>query len=576
MIENISGPKLKTVLVIIALFISCCVLSVTIGYTQTNELRAQQEVSLNALKNEALSYFEHVTGRIVSVHEKSIKINSDMQKSFKPGMRFYVIKEGVSFLHPVTKEPLDKVEIPVGSIEITEAKLDEISGIIIHGKPEDFLNAKIKIPGTKIKVLFSQGNVDWFLGDAYYQMLKDSGRFELIDTGLEGDNIQKLISEAKTKGAEVVLSLNSEDLTDHINLTQKLFYVSDLKQFSEKKVPVNIAYVKELRFKSEFFRPKEGEVLLSFQLPFGARRIAVGDIDGDKDPDIIIASGDYVRIYRPGVDLKLLWEFKIPSTNDILWLDATDSNNNKKDEVIVTVQDNEDITSYIYELKDSGFVQLYKAKDTFIRKLGNEVIAQKYTKHDGYTGPVFLLAYSNGAYKKGDNLKLPEGINIYDFQFVKSHDGKQAILSWDDRGYLNLYNENGVKTWVSNEDFGGFLAKFKRQSPTVMVDRGEWSIKDRLFVKNNEVLAPKRKPLLGIAKGLGYKSSEIRSFWWNGITIEERGLLEEIDGEIFDYAIVGDRLIALSKPLFGIRAQNILKGENPLGTMLYIFSLKGR
>ncbi|MFZ6007499.1 MAG: FG-GAP repeat domain-containing protein [Nitrospirota bacterium] len=548
---------------------------------QTKESKAGQEASLNALKNEILSYFEPVTGKIISVDGNSVKIDVGAQKSVKAGMRLHAFKEGVSFVHPVTKESLGRIEIPVGSIEITATTPNDASGIITKGKPEDFLNAKIKIPGTKIKVLFFQGNVDWFLGDAYYQMLKDSGRFELVDTGVETDDMLKIVSEAKAKGAEAVLVLNAEDFTDHINLTQKLFWASDSKHFSGKKVQVNTAYVKELRFKSGFFGPREGDVLLSFQLPFGARRIAVGDMDGDENPDIVIASGDAIRVYKPGVDLKLLWEFKVPSTSEVLWLDVVDANKNKRDEIVVTSIQGGEVNSYIYELKDSGFVQLYKVKDTFIRKLARvdnniTIAGQGYTKSNGYDGSVFSFVYSGGTYKKGDTIKLPEGVDIYDFQPVNSSDGKQAILSWDDRGYLNLYNEKGVRIWISREDFGGFSAKFKRESPTVMVDRGDWSVKDRLFVKSNEVLAPKRKPLLGIAKGLGYKSSEIRSFWWNGITVEERGLLEEIGGEILDYAVVGDRLAVLSKPLFGIRAQNILKGESPFGTMLYIFSLKGR
>ncbi|MBI3592328.1 MAG: hypothetical protein HY099_02420, partial [Nitrospirae bacterium] len=96
------------------------------------------------------------------------------QKSIKAGMRLHVFKEGVSFIHPVTKEPLGKIEIPVGNIEITESNADNATGMITGGKPEDFVNAKLKIPGTKIKVLFYQGDVDWFLGDAYYQMLKET------------------------------------------------------------------------------------------------------------------------------------------------------------------------------------------------------------------------------------------------------------------------------------------------------------------------------------------------------------------------------------------------------------------
>lgn len=543
---------------------------------QNKELKTGHTASLNTLKDELLSYFEPIVGKVVSVDGSSVKIDAGTQKSARTGMRLHAFKEGVNFVHPVTKEPLGRIEIPVGNMEITATSPDDSNGIIIKGKTQDFLNAKVKIAGTKIKLLFVQGSVDWFLGDSYYQILKDSGRFELIDTGIETDDIPKIINEAKAKGAEVALVLESKDFTDHINLTQKLIWVSDVKQFSEKKVAVDIAYVKELRFKSGFFGPKEGDVLLSFQLPFGARHLAVGDIDGDENPDLIIASGNSIKIYKPGVDLKLMWEFKVPSTSEVLRIDTVDANKNKKYEILITSMQDGKVTSYIYELKDASFVQLWKSQGTFIRELGNGIAGQQYSKGEGYEGNVFSIIYADGTYKKGSNIKLPEGVNIYDFQPVNSADGKQAILSWDEKGYLKLYNEKGVRTWISSEDFGGFSAKFKRESLTVMVDRGDWSVKDRLLVKSNEVLAPKRKPLLGIAKGLGYKSSEIRSFWWNGITVEERGLLEEIGGEVLDYAVVGDRLVVLSKPLFGIRAQNILKGESPFGTMLYIFSLKGR
>lgn len=581
---------MKNIAIAIISFLCLVFFTVQPVIAQSKEHMAGSEASLSELKKEVLSYFKPVSGRVVSVDGNAVKIDIGTQKSLKTGMRLQAFKEGGNFIHPVTKEPLGKIEIPIGSIEITSASANDSIGVITKGKPEDFLNAKIKIARTKIKILFAQGSVDWFLGDAYYQMLKDSGRFELIDTAADTDDISKIIAEAKVKGAEVALILQSHSFTDHISLTQKLFWVNDSKQFSEKTVPVNIAYVNELRFKSGLFGPKEGEVLLSFQIPFGSRHLTVGDFDGDNNPDIALASGDKIMVYKPGVDLKLLWEFKLPTTGEVLWLDTVDANETtgspknqrflgvpvRRNDILITSIKDSEVTSYIFELKDSNFEEIYRLKDTFIRKLGSGVIAQGYSRRDGYNGSVFSLIFTDRGYKKGESLKLPEGVNIYDFQPVVSPDGKQAILAWDDRGYLNLYNEKGIRIWASKEDFGGFSAKFKRESPTIMVERGEWSVKDRLLVKNNEILAPKRKPLLGVAKGLGYKSSEIRSFWWNGVTVEERGLLEEIGGEILDYAVVGDHLIVISKPLFGIRFKNILKGESPFGTMLYIFSLKGR
>lgn len=570
--------------ILILLFAVCAFCLIAQPFDVYGKEINKYEASLDALKNEMLSYFEPVTGKVVFVQGNSLEIDIGSKRAARPKMRLYAFKEGVDFVHPITKEPLGKVEIPIGNIEITSVAENDSSAIIIKGKPNDFFGAKIKIQNTKIKVLFYQGNVDWFLGDSYYQMLKESGRFDLIDTDIETDDISKIISEAEAKGAEVALILRSEDAADNVNLTQKLFWVSDAKEFSEKTVPINISFVKELKFKAGLFGARDGDVLLSFRLPFGTNRLSAGDIDGNGEPEIVFAAGDRIKIYSPGVDLRFLWEFKLPSTSDVLWIDTLDANKNKKDEIIITSLNNGDIASYIYELdssalekrSESGFVQLYKTKDAFIRRLENSIIGQKYNKSEGYEGNVFYIAYSEGVYKHGDKLKLPEGINIYDFQFVRSVDGRQAIISWDDDGYINLYNEKGLRTWISKENMGGFLAEFKKESLSIMVDKGKWSIKDRLILKNNEVFAPKRKPLLGVAKGLGYKSSEIKSFWWNGISVEERGLLEEIGGEILDYVVVGDRIIVISKPLFGIRPKNILKGENPFGIMLYIFSLKGR
>ncbi len=566
---------------VLTLFYFCIYLFLLQPLSYGKEITKNEE-SLNELRTEALSYFRPLTGKIVSVQGESVKTDIGLKNLVRPGMRLYAFKEGVDFIHPVTKEPLGKVEMPVGHVEIVSADENDSSGIILKGKSEDFAGAKIKIQNTKVKVLFYQGNVDWYLADSYYQILKESERFDLIDTDIESDKISDIISDATVRGAEVAMILHAENVDDNVILTQRLIWVTDSKEFSQKTVPINISFVKELRFKAGLFGPKEGDVLLSFRLPFGTTRLTVGDIDGNGEPEIIFASGDRVKIYTPGIDLRLLWEFRLPTTNDILWIDAIDANRNKKDEILVTALSDGEIISYIYELSPSSnkgdgslFVQLYKAKDTFIRRLENNIIGQGYSKREGYEGGVFYIVYTEGTYRDGDRLKLLDGINIYDFQIVRSMDGKQAILSWDDNGYLSLYNDKGLRTWISNESMGGFLTEFKKESLSPIVEKGKWSVKDRLIIKNNEVFAPKRKPLVGMAKGLGYKSSEIRSFWWNGISVEEKGLLQEIGGEILDYAIVGDRILVLSKPLFGIRPKNILKGENPFGIMLYIFSLKG-
>ncbi|MFO0753922.1 MAG: VCBS repeat-containing protein [Thermodesulfovibrionales bacterium] len=533
---------------------------------------------LEELKEDTLSYFTPLTGKIVSVEGSSVLLDLSSPRALKPGMRLLAFKEGASFIHPVTRESLGKIEVPVGSVEITGPEGKGAKGTIIAGKPEDFVNALVKLPGTGIKVLFSQGSVEWNLGDAYYQLLRESGRFELMETGSDASDIGKMAAEAKTKGAEVLLVLGSEETPSRTVLTQKLFWVSDAKQFEEKKVSVDVSRMKELRFKAGLFGPKEGEALLSFPLPSRANRLSVADLDGDGSPEILLITGSTLRVYKPGVDLKIVEEMRIPDAEEVLWIDTTDSDGNGRDEILLTTMQGGSVTAAVYEVREGRLAPLWKAKDSFIRKVGREVLIQQFSRSEGYEGGISSLVYDGGSYRKGEGLKLPPHLNIFDFQFLHAPDGKRALLTWDDKGYLNLYSEKGIRLWKSSGDYGGFSTSFKRAAPTVMVDKGSWSVKDRLVLRDGEVLVPKRIPLASVSRSLGYSSSEIKSLWWNGVSVEERPFIEKTSGEVLDYSVMGDRIVVLSKVPFYKKAASLIKGENPFGSrfVLYVYSLKGR
>jgi hypothetical protein len=167
-------------------------------------------------------------------------------------------------------------------------------------------------------------------------------------------------------------------------------------------------------------------------------------------------------------------------------------------------------------------------------------------------------------------------LNIFDFQILTASNGTRAFISWDEDGFLQLFNEKGVRLWMSRQDYGGATEKFKLDAPTIMLESGKWSVKSRIVSRYSEVLAVKRKPLFSYVKGIGYSGSEIRSFWWNGINLEERIFVEEVSGELLDFYLAGDRIYAIAKPLLGVNWKNILKGENPFGSTLYVFSTKGR
>jgi hypothetical protein len=562
------------------------------------------EKSLEELKKDISSYFIPVSGKVISVDREMVTINKGSSSSIKKGMRITAFREGAPFRHPVTKEYLGKMEIPAGVIEIISVADSSSKGRILSGKAADFEGLNIKIPANKIRLLFYQGNADWNLADSYYRMLLDSGRFELIDTGLQTATDAELIAEAKKKGAETLVALHSKELKNTVELTQKIYWVNDSRQFSEATSTIALASIKQLKFSAGAFAWKKGEALLKYKLPFSASRMAVGDFKGTGQPDVVFASDNRVGIYKLDVELKPLWEFKTSGPGDILWIDTLDVNGDGRDEILITTASGTrsnleaystseiyqagksgdsagSVRSFIYALdKDNTFKPIWRGENIFIRSLEKKVVGQQFSSSEGFDGRLFPIEYNNGRFTTGQPMQITRGLNIYDFQYVYAPDGRRGYFAWDDNGFVNFYNDKGVRTWVSKEEFGGFADSFKKESGNVMLDKGSWAMKDKFVLANAEVLAPKRKPMFGLVsiKSLGYSSSELRSFWWNGITIEERSYLEEVDGTILDYISVGDRLLVLIKPyLISLDAINTLfKGENPLGIMLYMFSTKGR
>ena len=555
---------------------------------------AHADDAINQLKEETLSYFRPLKGKVVSVTGNVVTSDLGAQSGIKKGMRFTIFKEGTPFLHPVTKEPMGRVETPGGKAGVKDAGADRSTLEIIKGDARE--GDILRVSEMKARVLFYQDRkVDWNLGEAYHQALKESGRLELMDTSLDSSGDEQIIAEAKKLNAEAILILTAKESEKEVLLRQRILWTEDSAGLADREVRVDMAMVKELRAARNMLAPlaAAGDALLFFDLPFSASLVASGDLEGDGNKELIIGSGRELRVYSLGGSLTPLYEHRGPGGDDYLWIDTMDVNGDGKDEIIVTslkgrqvdvsvdtaipvIKDEGKVVSSIYERKGSEFSLLWKG-NVFLRALPPlGLIGQHYDEGEGFGGPVFKMNHVSGSFTRGDVVKLPVGVNIYDFTYMTGPDGRRFTLAYDNSGYLNLYNDDGLRVWQSKEGYHGFRNTFKKSAPTVMVDRGEWSVKDRLSVRNKESFVVKRTPLADMARGLGYKGSQIKAVWWTGLSMEENVLIDGISGGVLDYAFIQDKLVVLSKPLFGLKPKNILKGESPTGSMLYIYSLKGR
>ncbi|MGC2061391.1 MAG: VCBS repeat-containing protein [Thermodesulfovibrionales bacterium] len=535
---------------------------------------------VTGLANTTVSYFNPMSGSVLRIGGEDVFIaqspggTGQLQPGqLQPGMRLRVMRAGEPFKHPVTREVIGNVETPVGKIEVKKVSPDSVVARLVEGEAQ--AGDIVRLSDTKVRMLFCQDRgIDWYLADAYYRKLKSSGRIEMIDTALETGDESKILAESKRLGSEVALILTAREQDRSTFMRTRLYWVSDGTKFLDSEIKIGVEQSKDLKFGDAFFVPRLGEAVMTYDMPYRGRLLAAGDFDGDGRQEIMISNGRDIRFYIPGVDFKPLWEIKGSSADDHLWIDTVDLNGNGRDEVVVTSLRSSEVVSSIYEFTGDGFKLLWEGK-YFMRRHGSGLIAQAYTNADGFSRDIFKVTW-NGEYRIGDKLRMPKGVNIYDFVTLEGQGKEPLVFAYDEKGYLNLYDEKGTRVWKSGSETGGFNSTFKKTSTVTYLDAGEWSIKDRLVQTQREVMVVYRVPLTNMLKTAGYKTSSIKTYWWNGVAMEEAVTIDGIQGSVLDYAVAGDKVIILASPFMGLKFDNILKGESPLGSMLYIYSVKGR
>ena len=536
-------------------------------------------VSVYAVKNpfvpvseHILSYFKPLEGDVVSVNHEVV-INIGREKGVKRGMRFKVFERGAPFYHPVTGEYMGRIERLRGVIEVKDVSDKESHCRIVEGDAKK--GDLVRISGAKVRVLFYQDTtVDYFVGDALYQELRNTKRFELADAPIENLTPEELFEIARKEKTEAIVRLSSKkgdiaEKTIEVSLLWK-----DGEEFFKEDVPVSEEFIREVRSSQEFLTGGVQEPLLLYSLPFGAENILTGDVDGDKKLDIILSNGYDIYVYSYDVDLSYLYQATLNREETALWLDISDIDRDGKDEIVITtINDDETrVFSYVYRFKDRTLKQIWKTEG-FLRVLNGRLLWQGFSPYDGYIGKVREINYKNGVFENGKDLNLPPGLNIYNFVKVPSGEG-ELYFYVDKYDHLVLLNTEGLPVWRSEKDLGGFVKRFQKKKYIEMVERGQWFVPDRMIVKGRSVIVPARTPLARKAQTLGYKESEIRVYTVSGTQVDEVTLITDIDGKLIDFSLFDEKIAFINKPPFGLVPKNLLRGKSPFVIYLQIFSVK--
>jgi hypothetical protein len=554
--------------------------------------------AVSEIVRDVLRYFTPVSGMVQASGVDGLAVRIDGGADLLPGTRLDVFRKGEPFRHPVTGEPIGFTENHTGVITITSVK-EPGSIYVVSTVNGDVRQGDIaRITSSKIPLAFFQyRDADWSLSEIFHESLQSTGRFNLLEKYTSGYEPVQLAALSREMGARAYLLLDTPLQAGRRFLNVKIFWADDAILLAEINRAVSSKSVTVLKPEEEFLVTP-----LTDREPWGKFRIkgglllAAGDVDRDGREEIVVSDGSVLRIYAIGQDIQEKWRIREKEKLRHVSLDIFDLNKNGIPEIFVTaindleetdadieesraaaVRTSYQLQSYIVEYDGAGrYVKTAVDLPYFFRAGGGRVLMQGFNRRRGFSGPVMEVIWKDGRYEPGREVRLPEGVNIYGFTEVDWRgDGKHSIITFDDEGYLIMYDERGERVWRSSGSMGKFDMQFASGAQFISNPDRKWYVRNRLVtvrtVRGQEVVLLRKIPVVPKVPKLGAKGAQVIALWWDGGTMVENLILDDVPGSISDFRISDGKLYLVAKNTLFSFVKNAVSGEFERGSMLYYY-----
>jgi len=290
--------------------------------------------------------------------------------------------------------------------------------------------------------------------------------------------------------------------------------------------------------------------------------MAIGDVDDDKENEVILISYKDVFVYRKdGGSLKRVGEIKGKVYYNFIGVDVADINRNGKSEIFITDlrRDSGRLKSFVLEWNGERFRKIADNENWYYRVLhvpgrDNILLGQERGPYDIFRGGVFELKWSNGRYTPKSRQILPKWLNIYGFAYGDVlHNRQEMIVAFTQNERIRIMDREGNEVWTSIERFGGSQIYLNLPSETVPSEgrSGDREEMERLYLAQRihiadldndgriEVIVVKNKDSAGrlFSRLRLFKSGHVEYLTWDSLGLSVKWKTQEISGYISDYAI---------------------------------------
>lgn len=284
--------------------------------------------------------------------------------------------------------------------------------------------------------------------------------------------------------------------------------------------------------------------------------IAVGDVDGDKRPEVVICYGDTIDILAMNQQRKLQSKAKIENSSPlmIVGLDVADINQNGYAEIFVSAVNtmNQTVRSSIYEFNGTTYVENPETFPWYFRVVNQNGVPTLYAQQSSKKGPytskrVFSLVGNGNQYTPDMTIRVPDGFSLNGFATGNIFEAEVADRVFtNEHGQLKIFDDAGKVDWSGERGYGGTMLFF----PFHVTKTSDEEYQGVYFQPRNlihDVNADGRQNLIAIHnnnktnamfKGFReYNFGLIEILEWNELGLSPTGAPKKIPGQITDINI---------------------------------------
>ncbi|MCX5882589.1 MAG: FG-GAP-like repeat-containing protein [Deltaproteobacteria bacterium] len=304
----------------------------------------------------------------------------------------------------------------------------------------------------------------------------------------------------------------------------------------------------------------EANVWRSLKFQAEIKSLAIGDVLGDKQNELVMINDNAISLYRyADGKLELIDEFTGEKDNTAIRVDVADINQNGRAEIFVTnlYSDKTQLKSYVLEWDGTHLVKIVQNADWYFRVMtvpGKKpvLLGQQRGMTELFTKGIHELAWKNGTYVASSLADVPRGLSLYAFSSGNAlNEGKDMTVALTSDLRLRVFDQTGDAEWTSSERFtggGGYMphpVDVNDSKSEVRIKR--YYLPQRVIItdidhdgKNEVILINNRDVMRNLLPNLRIlKSGHVDCLQWEGLAFGLKWRTTDVSGQISDMA-VGD------------------------------------